>query len=65
MFGYRREEFARPESGGTVPAKYRSDTSETEGFQQHPHTRPMGMGLDLNGLRKGWYGISVEISLSR
>ncbi len=65
MFGYRCEELLGQKVEVLVPAKYRGGhIGKRVGFQQHPHTRPMGMGLDLNGLRKDGSEFPVEISLS-
>ena len=65
MFGYRREELLGKKVEVLVPAKHRgAHIGRRSGFQQEPHTRPMGMGLDLNGLRKNGTEFPVEISLS-
>src|SRR5579872_2137110 len=65
MFGYTREELlgARieillPESRRAVHGRQR------EGYFARPHTRPMGIGMDLAGRRKDGTEFPVEVSLS-
>jgi len=65
MFGYTREELvgARveillPESRRTAHGRQR------EGYFARPHTRPMGIGMDLAGRRKDGTEFPVEVSLS-
>ncbi len=65
MFGYRREELLGKKVEVLVPAKNRgAHIGRRVGYQQEPHTRPMGMGLDLNGLKKDGTEFPLEISLS-
>ncbi|HEY6126833.1 MAG TPA: PAS domain S-box protein [Candidatus Acidoferrum sp.] len=65
MFGYRREELIGRKVEMLVPAKNRgAHIGRRTGYQQEPHTRPMGMGLDLKGLKKDGMEFPVEISLS-
>jgi PAS domain S-box-containing protein len=65
MFGYRREEILGREVEVLVPQKNRgAHIGRRVGYQQEPHARPMGMGLDLHGLKKDGTEFPVEISLS-
>jgi PAS domain S-box-containing protein len=65
MFGYRREEILNKKVEVLVPEKNRgAHVGRRIGYQQEPHARPMGMGLDLNGVRKDGTEFPVEISLS-
>lgn len=47
-----------PERARGVHAGHRDE------YYKSPHTRPMGLGLTLAGLRKGGTEFPVEISLS-
>jgi len=65
MFGYRREELLGKKVEMLIPVKNRNaHIGRRTAYQQEPHTRPMGMGLDLNGLKKDGTEFPVEISLS-
>jgi PAS domain S-box-containing protein len=65
IFGYHREELLGKKIEILVPAKKRAaHVSQRVGYQKESHTRPMGMGLELNGLRKDGTEFPVEISLS-
>ena len=65
MFGYLRTELLGRKVEVLVPSKNRgAHIGKRVGYQQSPHTRPMGMGLDLNGVRKDGTEFPVEISLS-
>lgn len=65
MFGYRREELLGQKVEMLVPARNRAEhLGHRVAYQQKPHTRPMGIGLELNGLRKDGSEFPVEISLS-
>ncbi|MGP8246017.1 MAG: PAS domain S-box protein [Bryobacteraceae bacterium] len=65
MFGYTREELLGsgielllPESRRAAHKRQRSS------YFDHPHTRPMGIGMDLAGHRKNGGEFPVEVSLS-
>lgn len=48
-----------------VPARARpTHTADREAFHANPHTRPMGVGLDLSARRRDGTELPVEISLS-
>jgi PAS domain S-box-containing protein len=65
IFGYHREELLGKKIEILVPAKKRAaHVGQRVGYQRESHTRPMGMGLELNGLRKDGTEFPVEISLS-
>jgi PAS domain S-box-containing protein len=65
MFGYGRQELLGQQVEMLVPTDMRgAHTERRAGYQRLPHTRPMGMGLDLNGLKKDGSEFPVEISLS-
>ncbi len=65
LFGYdRRELIGRPVEC-LLPAQVRSEhRSHRTRYATDPHTRPMGMGLDLVGLRQDGTEFPVEVSLS-
>lgn len=65
MFGYRREELLGSEVETLVPAASRPvHRSEREAYVEDPHPRPMGIGMELRGVRKDGSEFPVEISLS-
>jgi len=65
LFGYYREELINQPIEMLIPARYRSrHVGERRGYYNDPHVRPMGIGLELNGLRKNGTEFPVEISLS-
>lgn len=65
MFGYAREEIVGREIEDLVPAPLRGAHREMRrGYMDAPRARPMGIGLELRGLRKDGTEIPVEISLS-
>ncbi len=65
LFGYYREELLGHPVEMLIPARYRSrHVGERKGYYGDPHVRPMGVGLELNGLRKNGSEFPVEISLS-
>ena len=65
MFGYEREELMGSEVETLVPSASRSThRAEREGYVADPHPRPMGVGLELSGVRKDGTQFPVEISLS-
>ncbi|MBT9594394.1 MAG: PAS domain S-box protein [Vitreoscilla sp.] len=65
MFGYEPHELVGASLTVLLPERYRATHGlHRERYMSHPHTRPMGRGLDLYGLRKGGEEFPVEISLS-
>jgi PAS domain S-box-containing protein len=65
LFGYRREDLLGQTVDTLVPGRLRAKHGDhRDGFSQAPRTRPMGVGLDLYGLRKDGTEFPVEISLS-
>jgi PAS domain S-box-containing protein len=65
MFGYTRDELLGLNVDSVVPASMRSGHAEHRAsYANHPKTRPMGTGLELQGQRKDGSLFPVEISLS-
>jgi diguanylate cyclase (GGDEF)-like protein/PAS domain S-box-containing protein len=64
-FGYTREELTSLSVDSLLPEAFRGHHAKhREGYQQNPHTRPMGQGTRLSLLRKDRTILPVEISLS-
>jgi len=65
LFGYYREEMIGQPIEMLIPPRYRAKhVGERGGYFHDPHVRPMGVGLELHGLRKNGTEFPVEISLS-
>jgi PAS domain S-box-containing protein len=65
MFGYARNELIGQPVEFLIPERYkRPHEKHREHFSQHPHTRPMGLGLNLYARHKDGHEFPVEISLS-
>lgn len=65
LFGYRREELLGASVEILIPETLRGQHSKyRQGYQNHSTTRPMGIGLKLEGRRKDGSKFPVEISLS-
>lgn len=65
MFGYGKEELVGSEVETLVPAAARSaHRAERRAYVDEPHARPMGIGLELRGVRRDGTEFPVEISLS-
>ncbi|MFM9945771.1 MAG: ATP-binding protein [Bacteroidia bacterium] len=65
LFGYNKGELKGKKIEILVPQKISGKhTNYREKFNQHPHARSMGAGLELCGLRKDGTEFPVEISLS-
>ncbi len=65
MFGYSTDELHQVTVEQLVPEKFRKDhVSHREKYMKKPSPRPMGVGLDLEGLRKDGTTFPLEISLN-
>jgi len=65
MFGYTRRELAGQPIHVLVPERYRdAHHAYVRGYQDSPHARPMGAGLELYGRRKDGTEFPVDIMLS-
>ena len=66
MFGYSREELLSMKVEGLLPkALGPSHVQHRSRYFASPHTRPMGIGMDLMARRKDGTEFAVEVSLSQ
>ncbi len=65
MFGYSRDELLGRSVDVLLPERFQGTHSgHRQGYAANPHTRPMGIGLDLYARRRDGVEVPVEISLS-
>ncbi len=65
MFGYTRQELIGEPVERLMPQRFRAGHTEDRArYAENPHVRPMGLGLELSGLRKDGREFPVEISLA-
>ena len=65
VFGYSCDELLGQSVEMLMPMRFRdAHRQHRSHYVDHPHTRPMGLGLQLVGLHKNGHSLPVEISLS-
>ncbi len=65
LFGYAQQELEGAPLEMLVPERFRSlHAAQRAGYLMHPVTRPMGVGLELYGVRKDGREFPVDIKLS-
>ncbi len=65
MFGWERDDLLGEPVEVLIPQRFHDDhVGHREGYMEDPSSRPMGMGLELYGVRQDGSEFPVEISLS-
>ncbi len=65
LFGYARDELLGQSVEMLIPERFHGQhPAHRSGYEAHPQTRPMGVGLDLFGRHRDGSEFPVEISLS-
>jgi PAS domain S-box-containing protein len=64
QFGYERGELIGKKVEMLIPPRYaKGHENHRKGFNKNPHSRPMGLGMELAGIRKSGEEFPVEVSL--
>ncbi len=64
LFGYEKNELLGKKIEVLIPKRFKAHAKHREGYNENPHPRSMGAGMDLFGQKKDGSEIPVEISLS-
>lgn len=65
LFGYEKNELINQKIEVLIPHRFSDKhTHHREEYEKNPHARSMGLGMELNGLKKNGTEFPVEISLS-
>ncbi len=64
QFGYTEEELTGRKVEMLIPPRYSAQhIKHRENYSHNPHSRPMGLGMELSGLKKDGSEFPVEVSL--
>ncbi len=64
QFGYEEDELKGKKVEMLMPSRYtKNHVSHREKYSANPHSRPMGLGMELSGLKKNGTEFPVEVSL--
>jgi PAS domain S-box-containing protein len=64
QFGYEQDELIGQKVEVLIPTRYiKRHVGHREKFSADPHSRPMGLGMELSGLKKNGTEFPVEVSL--
>lgn len=65
MFGYHRSELINKKIELLIPKEYRAKhENHRKSFHKKPKNRPMGLGMELKGVKKNGEQFPIEVSLS-
>lgn len=65
MFDYGKEDVINKRIEVLIPARFHhKHVHHRQAYLEHPHNRPMGIGMDLFGVKKDGTEFPVEVSLS-